>query len=56
MSFTVPHARAAVLAGPLANAANGHVYYLLSTNSWTLAEAEAVNLGGHLVTINDAEF
>ena len=54
MALFVPHAHAAVLAGPLTNAANGHLYYLLSTNSWTLSEAEAVSLGGHLVTINDA--
>ena len=51
---TVPVARAAVLAGPLTNAANGHAYYLLSANSWTTSEAETRGLGGHLVTINDA--
>src|SRR5688572_15573049 len=51
---TVPGARAAVLAGPITNAANAHIYYLLSTNTWTASEAEAVGLGGHLVTINDA--
>ena len=51
--FTAPGARAAVLAGPLTNAANGHAYYLLSPLSWTANEAEAVSLGGHLVTIND---
>src|SRR5688572_28268671 len=51
---TVPGARAAVLAGPLTNAANGHIYYLLSTNTWAASEAEAIGLGGHLVTINDA--
>ncbi len=50
---TVPGARAAVLAGPITNAANGHVYYLLSTNTWTQSENEAIALGGHLVTIND---
>jgi lectin-like protein len=51
---TVPGARAAVLAGPLTNAANGHTYYLLSADTWTASEAEARGLGGHLVTINDA--
>lgn len=51
--FTVPGVHAAVEVGPRTNAANGHVYYLLTTNNWTLAEAEAVKLGGHLVTIND---
>ena len=29
-------------------------YYLLSENTWTASEAEAVALGGHLVTVNDA--
>ncbi|HXI54227.1 MAG TPA: C-type lectin domain-containing protein, partial [Candidatus Saccharimonadales bacterium] len=51
---TVPGARAAVLAGPITNAVNAHSYYLLSSNTWTASEAEAVGLGGHLVTINDA--
>jgi len=49
-----PRVRAAVIAGPITNAANNHIYYLLGTNSWTKAEEEAVALGGHLVTINDA--
>lgn len=46
--------RAAILGGPITNQANGHVYFLLTTNSWAGSEAEAVSLGGHLVTINDA--
>lgn len=37
------------------NPANGHTYYLLDATTWTLSEAEAVSLGGHLVTINDAD-
>lgn len=43
-----------VLEGPILNPANGHSYYLLSQNTWTAAEAEAVALEGHLATVNDA--
>ena len=43
-----------ILAGPITNTANGHWYYLLEGTYWTNAEAQAVSLGGHLVTINDA--
>jgi formylglycine-generating enzyme required for sulfatase activity len=42
-----------VLAGPILNPGNGHRYYLLDSNNWSAAEAEAVALGGHLATIND---
>jgi len=45
---------AGVLAGPITNTANGHFYYLLTQSTWTAAESEAVRLGGHLATINDA--
>lgn len=47
-------ASASVLTGPIENPANHHEYYLLTPSSWQDAEAEAVTLGGHLVTINDA--
>jgi hypothetical protein len=47
-------AKAAVISGPVVNPANGHIYLLLSPDTWTNSEAEAVSLGGHLVTINDA--
>jgi hypothetical protein len=43
-----------VIAGPILNPANTHVYYLLADSSWTAAEARAVKLGGHLATVNDA--
>jgi hypothetical protein len=33
----------------------GHTYYLLDEKPWLSQEAEAIALGGHLVTINDAE-
>ena len=43
-----------VIQGPIVNPANGHSYYRLSPSTWTQAEAAAVTLHGHLVTINDA--
>lgn len=43
-----------VIAGPILNPANTHVYYLLADSSWTTAEAQAQKLGGHLATVNDA--
>jgi len=42
-----------ILAGPVVNPENGHRYYLLPAASWPDSEAQAVCLGGHLVTIND---
>lgn len=36
------------------NPATGHSYALLSDASWTVAEARAVEMGGHLVTVNDS--
>jgi hypothetical protein len=36
------------------NPATGHYYTQLSGTQWPVAEAQAVALGGHLVTINDA--
>jgi hypothetical protein len=50
---SAPHCPSCV-SGPITNPANGHAYYLLPPNTWTLSEAAAVVLGGHLATINDA--
>ncbi len=46
-------AKADVLGGPIINPSNDHSYFLLTGNNWTGSEAEALTLGGHLVTIND---
>jgi hypothetical protein len=46
---------AAILEGPITNLANGHFYYLLTTSTWTAAQAEARKLGGNLAAIDDAE-
>ena len=45
--------RADIISGPVFNPGTNHIYYLLSQNTWTNSEAEAITLGGHLVTIND---
>ncbi|MGI9519509.1 MAG: C-type lectin domain-containing protein [Pirellulaceae bacterium] len=42
-----------IISGPVFNPGTGHFYYLLSQNTWTNSEIEAVTLGGHLVTLND---
>lgn len=47
-------ALAAVLYGPVTNLNNGHLYYLLTPNTWLEAQAEAETLGGNLVTISDS--
>ena len=36
------------------NPANNHLYTVLSCGNWTQCEKKAIELGGHLVTVNDA--
>jgi hypothetical protein len=45
---------AAVMSGPVVDPANGHSYYLLSPDTWSTSESEALALGGTLATVNDA--
>ena len=47
-------ASAGVLHGPVVYPGNGHSYYLLTSDTWTSSELEAVSLGGHLATVDDA--
>lgn len=44
-----------VLAGPITNLANGHIYYVLQASSWVEAQQAAVRLGGNLATIRNAD-
>lgn len=53
LSVSVATTRAATLAGPVINPANGYTYFLLTENTWTASESEALTLGGHLATVND---
>lgn len=55
LALLAPSAHALPLTGPLVNPANGHTYYLLDAQSWQDSENEAVSLGGHLVTVSDAD-
>ncbi|MBY0313030.1 MAG: hypothetical protein K2W85_13245 [Phycisphaerales bacterium] len=48
-------APASVAFGPILNPANGSEYYLLTRGTWQQAQAAAINLGGHLVTIDNAQ-
>jgi hypothetical protein len=45
---------AAIVSGPVVDPANGHTYYLLSADTWSTSETEALSLGGTLATVNDA--
>jgi hypothetical protein len=45
-------AQASIIQGPVVY--EDHTYVLLDTATWTQSEQQAVALGGHLVTINDA--
>lgn len=53
-ALSVSTAPAATLSAPILNPSTGHYYQLLDTATWTASEAEAISLGGHLVTINNA--
>ena len=46
--------QAGVLGGPITNPANGHQYFILTEDTWQSSATQALGLGGHLVTIDDA--
>jgi hypothetical protein len=47
--------QAQAITGPIVSPVNGHIYQLLGESSWQEAEAFAVSLKGHLVTLRSAE-
>lgn len=51
ISITSGSVLAGVISPPIVNPSNLHTYYLLDASDWTVAETEAVGLGGHLTTI-----
>jgi hypothetical protein len=55
MLFATVPSRADIIAGPITNPANGHDYYLLSPNTWTMSEAEAESLDGTLAVIKNSK-
>jgi len=54
LSFT-PITSVSVLAGPLSRPGDDRAYYQLDASDWFTAEVTARELGGHLVTITDAD-
>jgi|ERR1043166_5446535 hypothetical protein len=54
LSAITSPALAGIIAGPILSPVNGHTYYFTSEETWPQAEADAVGLGGHLVTIRNA--
>jgi hypothetical protein len=55
-AFLAGTIRAQTLVGPVTNAANGHLYYLLNGYvTWANAESAALVLSGHLATIRGAD-
>jgi len=55
LAVSVAGAAPGVLTGPIVSPVNGNVYYSLTSSNWLDAEAKAVEMGGHLATIRNAE-
>jgi hypothetical protein len=52
--FAAIQTNADIIIGPITNPDNGHEYFLLASESWPMAEAEAERLGGTLAVIKNA--
>lgn len=52
--FSMVPLKGAVAEGPIYNPGTGSMYYLLTQNTWTGSQAEALSLGGHLAAIQDS--
>ena len=55
LSLSVSSIASSAVIQTAVNPGNGHTYHLLSSAGWTDSETEAVLLGGHLATVNDAD-
>ena len=54
IAITASQSAFGIVSPSIYNPANGHNYFLVSGNTWTLAQNTGLTLGGNLVTINDA--
>ncbi|MBK8180190.1 MAG: hypothetical protein IPK67_15145 [Planctomycetes bacterium] len=52
-TFTIGQVPPLAILTSATNPANGHTYHLLDYSTWTAAEARAIELGGHLTTVDD---
>src|SRR5262245_53311031 len=55
LAYVCSASRGDILYGPVIRPDTGNSYYLLTASAWSDAESQAIALGGHLATINDAE-
>lgn len=55
LSGVIEKTRPSIIRGPIVNADNGSVYYVLSNSNWQLAREAAQSLGGDLATVNSSE-
>ena len=53
--FSTQASQATMVAGPITNTLNNHVYFVISPQTWSNAQAEASSDGGHLAVIRNVQ-